>query len=160
MRTLPAQGAAQIVSVIAMAGCAMSLFVHALVLLGFYTAAIFRLQLPLFLGGFAMLIVACLAQEALLSQFTFAQRMRGRSVMRALTANAPTWLRYASYAILAYALALFLVFSCGTFLNKPVTESDELRIFTAYTAAFYAGAAMILMSYSRTDHPLRPDELQ
>ena len=80
-------------------------------------------------------------------------------LMPALTGHAPWWLRKGAYVLGIYAIALFVILVLRTLPNKAMSKLDELLLFSAYPAAFYAGAAMILTSYSRSDHVIRPDEL-
>jgi len=166
MKTLPAKGVARAVSVVAMGGCALSLSVLTLALLGFHSKTLLNFQIALFVGVFPVFFLAVLAQERLLSEFSFRDRVRmnnpefGLKVIRkVLVAHAPKWLWVTSIALLVNALAQFAVFAYATFPAKSASKADELRLFSAYAAAFYSAAAMILLSYAGTELPMRPDEL-
>ena len=148
-------------SSVALAGCALSLCVHLLSLVGFYSKAVLDFQICLCLGVFPFGLTAILAQKALLSAFpTFAFSSRvARASRVALLAGTPIWLKNAADALTAYAVALFVLFAIRNFPNMG-TKLDELRLFSAYAAAFYTAPAAILTSYANTERSLRPDEIE
>ena len=75
MESLPAKGIASGASAVAMAGCALSLSVHLLALFGVYSKGILNFTMYLFTGLFPFFLLAVLAQEGLLSEFSFGDRM-------------------------------------------------------------------------------------
>ncbi len=164
MNPLPGKRFASAVSVVAMAGCVLSLSVHVVTLLGLYSKAIFNVQIGLFLGVFGMAFFAILAQERLMSEFSFFDRLRTLNpkfsfkVTRALLANAPRWLRVSSIALFAYAATRFVVFASYSLPARLLSKPEELQLFSAFAAAAYSFVAMMLMSYGRTERPLRPKE--
>ena len=153
---------ARALSSLALAGCALSLCVHFLSLAGFYSQLIFKVQMCLFVGVFPLGVITILAQESLLSEFSTFKRIftfrLARASRAAMLAGTPVWLRNAADALTAYAVSLFVLFVIRNFPNMG-TKLDELRLFSAYPAAFYAAFAAILTSYANTERPLRPDEI-
>ncbi|HYL59389.1 MAG TPA: hypothetical protein VEU51_10995 [Candidatus Acidoferrales bacterium] len=145
----------------AFAGCGLSLSVHAITLLGFHSKALLDLQLGLFLGVFPVFLAAVLAQQRLLSEFSQLDRFKlGNKMWRVIVARTPKWLRTLSYVLMGYALALFAVFAYLNFRNESASELDEIRLMSAYSAAFYTAAAMVLVSYVESEHPLGRDEIR
>jgi hypothetical protein len=165
VNSLPAKGTARVLSEVALVGCALSVLVHVIALLGFYSRAILYFQLGLVSGIFLMSIPALLAQERLLSEFSSRDRFRmfdprySRKVrLKILLANTPKWLRQTFNALLCYFVAFFVMFVYRTFPNKG-SELDEVLQFSAGTAVFYSGIAAILTSYAASERPLRTDEI-
>jgi hypothetical protein len=162
MMVLPAKGFARGVGVLAVAGSALSLLVHALAALGFYSRAILNFESYLFVGLFPALIIAGVAYNRLLSEFSYNDRMRMYNpkvwlkVTRKLSANAPTCLRVISISLLLYAAIRSLFPGLS---SERVVDSKGLGVFSAYVAAFLALAAVILISYAGTERPLRADEV-
>jgi hypothetical protein len=142
------------------AGCGLSLSVNAITLLGFHSKALMDLQVGLFLAVFPVCLPAVLAQHRLLSEFSQLDRLRlGNKLWRVIEARAPKWLPRLSSVLMGYALALFAVFAYLNFSNQSASELDEIRLLSAYAAAFYAAAAMLLASYVESEHPLVRDEI-
>jgi hypothetical protein len=160
MSSLPLKGLARTLSVIALAGLALSISVHLLALLGFHSKAILKFQIGLFLGIFPMFILAYLAQERLLSELSLRERWGNHKLIwKILFANTPEWLRRTVTALMYYALASFALFLGRNYSTKVAGEWDELWILSVYAAAFYSSIAAILMSYARTERPLRRYEI-
>ena len=158
--SLPAKGLARALAAVSIAGCALSVCVHLIVLLGFHSKAILSFQVGLFLGIFPLGIPAFLAQERLLARWSFRERVGNSwATQKALLAKAPERLRWTFFALGYYAMAAFVVFLCRNFSTKVPSERDELWILSAYAAAFYSGFATMLMSYARSERPLRPEEI-
>ncbi len=145
-------------SSVALIGCALSLCVHLVSLAGVYTPLLFKVQVCLFFAVFPIGVTAILAQEWLLSKFSV-DRLSPRMVRAVLFARTPLWLRNGSDALGAYAVAVFIAFAIRTFPGKG-SKLDELRLFSAYPPAFYAGFAAILTTYASTERPLPPDEIE
>jgi hypothetical protein len=164
VKALPAKGFARALGDLALAISALSLGVHAFAVFGSYSNALMRIEDYLFFGLFPIMILASLAYRRLLSEFSFADRVRlynpkfSLNVARKLYANAPRWLRVASLSLLAYA-ALRSILSFG-FSDTVIRDAKGLAVFSAFLAAFSALAATTLISYAGTEHPLRPDELR
>ena len=147
-------------SSVALAGCALSVCVHLIALLGFNSKALLSFELGLFLVMFPIGIPACLAHERLLPKLSFLDRFRKSWVISQVSiAKAPKWLRKMYRALGCYAMALFAIFLYRNFSTKVPSDYEELWILSAYSAAFYSAFAAILMSYVRTERPLRSDEL-
>jgi hypothetical protein len=167
MTSLPGKSLARAVSTVAIAGCALSLSVHVLALIGVYSKSILNFEIGLFTGVFPVFLLAVLAQERLLTKFTFQDRMirmldpkfGHKVVSRLLLGQSPKWLRTVFIALFVNALAQFAIFAYQTFPSGTASQSTELRILSAYAAAFYSAAATILASYARTERVLGPDEL-
>jgi hypothetical protein len=165
VNSLPAKGAARVLSAVSIAACALSVCVHLIALLGFHSKSILNFQLGLFFGVFIMFWPAYLAQERLLSQISFKDRFRmfdprfsHKMRSKIILVNTPTWLRQVCYGILCYFFIFFAVFAYRTFPNKA-SELDEILLFSGCAAGFYSGYAAILASYARTERLLRPDEI-
>ena len=164
MTPLPARSFAPGVALLAMVGSALSLLIHSLTLLGFYSKAILNFETYLFIGLFPTLIMAGLAYNRLLSEFPLSYRTRmynprfSLKVMRKLTSNAPRWLRALSLSLLLYAPIRSLL-SGGFFQERAVSDALGLSVFSAYVAGFLSLAATILISYAGFERPLRADEL-
>src|SRR5713101_4434776 len=109
---LPARGFARVLSKVALVGCALSVSVHLVTLLGFHSKAFFNFVMDLFLGIFPMSLPALFATQRLQSELTARKPFwmfdpRFSSKVRKMTpANAPEWLRRLFSALLYY----FLVF--------------------------------------------------
>lgn len=167
MTTLPAKGIASGASAIATAGCALSLSVHLLALFGVYSNLILNFGMYLVVGVFPVFFLAVLAQEGLLSKFSFRDRMlrmfnpkfAHKVIWRLLLGMAPKWLRAISIALFVNAMVQFAIFAYQIFPSNSSSQLGELRLLSAYAAAFYSAAATILSSYARTERPLRPYEL-
>jgi hypothetical protein len=167
MNALPGKSVARGMSTIAMAGCALSLSVHVLALIGVYSKYILNFGKGLFIGVFPVFFLAVLAQERLLSKFTFRDRtfrmfnpkFAHKVTWKLLLGQAPKWLRAVLMTLFVNALAQFALFAYQTVPSGSPSESAQLRIISAYAAVFYAAAATILASYASTDRALRPDEL-
>ena len=164
MNGLPAKGLARALSAVALAGCALSICIHLIALLGFYYKAILNFQLALMFGIFPLAIPVVLAQERLLSELSFRDRMFGRKLgynvtWKILLVKTPEWLRRTVTALMYYTIASFVVFLFKNFSTKVASGHDELWIVSAYGAFFYSAFAAILMSYARSERPLRPDEI-
>jgi hypothetical protein len=171
MKPLPAKGLARSSSWVALAGCGLSLSMHALALLGFYSKEILNFQLALFVGVFPLFIPVILAQERLLSEFSFSfgehlrliytkiGRKRARRISRALVANAPKWLRIMTKGLSVNAAAQFLILGYRTFPTNPASKSEELRFLSAFAAVFYSAAAEMLLSYSGSESPISPESI-
>jgi hypothetical protein len=167
MNTLPGKSVARGVSTIAIAGCALSLSVHVLALIGVYSKSIVNFGRGLFIGVFPVFFLAVLAQERLLSKFTFRDRMfrmfnpkfAHKVTWKLLLGQAPKWLRAVLMVLFVNALAQFALFAYQIVRSGSPSQSAQLRIDSAYAAVFYAAAATILGSYARTERALGPDEL-
>jgi len=164
VKSLPAKGLARALSVVALAGFALSVVVHMISMVGFHSQIFLRFQIDLFFGMFFLFLPAALAQERLLCQFSFRDRLRtfnpklASKLWRRLISPAPKWLRGLVFAVGVYTLIIFGAFIYTTNPAKPTSELDEIRLMSAFAAVFYAGAAMILIAYARSDHPLNPAE--
>jgi hypothetical protein len=161
---VPARGVARALTVASLAGCALSVAIHLTSLAGFYSKAIFNLQIGLIIGIFLLSLPVLVAQEILLSRVSIRDRIRvydwkfNSMVRRKLIlANTPEWLRHSFFVILYYFIAFFLVFLCRAFPNKA-GQLDELQMFSACAAGFYSGFAAFFASYARTERPLTPYE--
>ena len=160
MKSLPAKGVARALAAVSIAGCALSISVQVIALLGFHSKALLNFQIGLFLGMFPLAIPTFLAQERLLPRLPFLDRVRRSHVAwNVLLAKTPEWLRRTFTALGYYAMASFVVFLFKNFSTKIPSEHDELWILSAYAAAFYSAFAAILMSYARSERPLRLDEI-
>ena len=80
-------------------------------------------------------------------------------IWRYVLSGAIEWLRIISIALFVYALMRCAVFAYETISSTSVSESDELKLFSAYSAGFYSIAAIMLASYARTERLLGSDEL-
>jgi hypothetical protein len=157
VNTLPAKGLARALSAVALAGCALSVAVHLIALLGFHSKALLNLQVSLFFGVFLMFVPAVLAERLLFSEFPssmFDSRFNGAAKLKIILACNPKWLRQTYYALLYYFFAFFAVFAYRTFPNHA-GQLDEILLFSAGAAGFYCAEAAMLMSYARSEHPLR-----
>ena len=161
MKSLPAKGVARALTAVSIAGCALSILVHVIALLGFHSKALLNFQIGLFLGMVPLAAIpASLAWERLLPRLSFLDRVRRSHVaQKALLAKTPEWLRRTFTALGYYAMASFVVFLFKNFSTKIPSQRDELWILSAYAAVFYSAFAAILMSYARSDRPLRLDEI-
>lgn len=160
VKSLPAKGLARALSAVALAGCALSILIHVSALLGFYSKAILNFQIGLFLSMVPMGIPTFLAHERLLPKLSFRDRVKKSWVVwQVPIAKAPDWLRKMFTALGYYAMASFVIFLLRNFPTKVPSDHDELWILSAYAAAFYSAFAAILMSYARSERPLRLDEI-
>ena len=112
-----------------------------------------------------MFLPAYLAQERLLSEFPPRDRFRmfdpsfsSKVRLKVIFGNTPKWLRRTLNVLFCYYIAFFTLFAFRTFPNHA-SEVDEIRLFSAGSTVFYCAFAAILTSYSRTERPLRPDEI-
>ncbi|MGC1341468.1 MAG: hypothetical protein WA854_04035 [Candidatus Binataceae bacterium] len=150
-------------SAAALAGFALSGAVNLISLLGFYSRPILSFQIDLVFGMFFVSLFAGLAQERLMCQFSFRDRLRtmnpklASKVRRRLSSPAPKWLRRLFWGAMVYTFILFGLFIYGTLSATP-SDLDEVRVMSAFAAVFYSGAAMVLTAYARSDHPLNPAE--
>jgi hypothetical protein len=154
---LPAKGLARALSAVALAACAMSVCVHLIALLGSHSKALLNFQLGLSFGIFAMFIPVYLAERLLFSEFPssmFDSRFYRSGKLKIILADNPKWVGQTYYALLYYFFAFFAVFAYRTFPNRA-TQVDEILLFSAGAAGFYCGFAAILMSYGRSEHPVR-----
>jgi hypothetical protein len=157
VKSLPAKGLARALSAVSLAGCALSALVHAIALLGFHSKPILNFQLSLVFGIFPMGMAAILAERILFSEFPssmFDPRFNGSAKLKIILAENPKWLAQTYYALLYYFFAFFAVLAYRTFPNHA-GHLDEILLFSAGAAFFYCGAAAILRSYGRNEHPLR-----
>ena len=155
--SLPARGLARALGAVALLECALSVSVHLIALLGFHSKGILNFQIGLTFGIFAMFIPTYLAQWLLLSEFPssmFDSRFNGAAKLKIILACNPNWLRQTDYALLYYFFAFFAVFAYRTFPNHA-GRLDEILLFSAGAAGFYCAEAAMLMSYGRSEHPLR-----
>jgi hypothetical protein len=160
VNSLPAKGLARVLSEAALVGCALSVLVHLIALLGFHSKALLSFQLGLFLGLVPMAIPTFLAQERLLSKLSFLDRVRKSHVAwKVIVAKTPRWLRRTFATLGCYAMASFVVFLFRNFSTKIPSDHDELWIMSVYAAAFYSAYAAILTSYVESERPLRLDEI-
>ena len=166
MNSLPAQGLARALSKVALAGCALSVSVHLITLLGFYSKAIFNFQMGLFVAIFPMSLPVLFAQSRLMSAVSPRDRVRlfdpkhnSRIREKVILANTPAWLRKLFSALLYYFIIFFVVFAYRNFPNKTTSELVEVQMFSACAAGFYSGFAALLTSYAGTDHRLTLDEI-
>jgi hypothetical protein len=166
VKTLPAQGLARAVSVLAMTGCAISLAIHLLALLGFSSRAVMTFQVALSVGVIAMYIPAVIAWNRLASGSPPGERLRAfnprftaRVLWKLIGGSAPPWVRVTSRGLAYYAMAAFAVFAFELYRAKQASDIAELRMLSIYAAAFYSVSAMILQSYARSDRIFGPDEL-
>jgi hypothetical protein len=154
--SLPAKGLARALSVVALAGCALSLCINLIALLGFHSKAILNFQIDMVLGIFPMAIPTVLAQERLLSELFFLDRVRkSRVAWRFLLAKAPEWMRSLYRSLSWYTVAVFVVFAWRNGGAKSSSQLDELWYMSAFVAAAYSAEAALLMSYGRCEHPIR-----
>lgn len=166
MKSLPAKGFARALSAVALMGFALSAAVHVMSMTGLYSPAILRFQIDLVFGMLLLSLFAVLAQEWRLRRFSFCDRLRtinpklASKVRRQLSASAPKWLRRLVWAAMIYTFALFGLFIYRTIPAKPPSELDEIQVMSAFAAVFYSGAAMVLIAYARSDHPLDPAEFR
>jgi hypothetical protein len=155
--SLPAKGLARLLTALAWVGCALSVALHLIALLGYHSKAILNFQLSLVLGIFPLAMVAFLAERVLFSEFPssmFDPRFNGSAHLKIMLAQNPKWIAQSYYALLYYFFAFFAVFAYRTFPNHA-GQLDEILLFSAGAAFFYCGSAAILMSYGRNEHPLR-----
>jgi len=148
-----------------LAGCALSVCVHLIALLGSHSQALLNFQLGLFVGVFVLFVPAYLAQERLLSEFSSRDRFRmfdprfsSKVRLKILLGNTPKWLRQTCNALLYYYLVFFVIFAYRNFPNKA-SMLDAIPLFSSGTAVFYCAFAAILTSYAGSERPLRPDEI-
>lgn len=157
MNSLPARGLARALSVVSLVGCALSVSVHLVALLGFRSKGILNFQIGLSFGIFAMFVPAFLAERLLFSGFPsrmFDSRFNNSGKLKIILADNPKWLGQTYYALLYYFFAFFAVLAYRTFPNHA-GQLDEILLFSAGAAGFYCAEAAILMSYGRNEHPLR-----
>ena len=166
MNILPGKSFARGISAVAVTGCVLSLSVHLLALAGASSKSLLKLALGLLVGVFPIFFLAVLAQERLLSKFTFRDRMIrmlnpkfARRVQRFIKSRAPKWLQGMFLALLVNALVQLLLFAFQAVSPDPPSQAVQLRLVSAYAAAFYAGAAMVLASYANTERTLAADEI-
>jgi len=123
LKTLPWKRLARFLSKVAIAGCALSLVLHAYALLGFYSASTMKLVLYLFIGTFSVLIPALSWQHLLLSEFSAFRdvvfgmvlpKFPSHVLSKCVLAKAPRWLRGSSTLLMVYAMGLFVFY-----LYKP-----------------------------------------
>ena len=163
---LPAKGFARLLSKVALVGCALSVSVHLITLLGFCSKAIFNFQIGLVLAIFPMSLPVLFAQARLMSALTPRDRVRlfdpkhnTRIREKIILANTPAWLRKLLSALLYYFIVFFVVFTYRNFPNKTTPELVEVQMFSIGAGVFYSGIAALLTSYSGTDHPLTFEEI-
>ena len=163
---MPAQGLARGLSKVALAGCALSVSVHLVTLLGFYSKAIFNFQMGLFAAIFPMSLPVLFAQSRLISALSprdgvrlFDPKHNSRIREKVILANAPEWLRKLFSALLYYSIVFFVVFAYRNFPNKTTSGLVEVQMFSIGAGVFYSGIAALLTSYARTDHPLTLEEI-
>jgi hypothetical protein len=161
---LPAKGFARLLSKVALAGCSLSVLVHLITLLGFYSKATLNFQLGLFLAIFPMSLPVLFATRRLQSELTarnrfwmFNPRLASKAQKMTL-AKTPTWLLRICKALGFYFFAFFVVFAYRTFPNKA-TELEEVQTFSACAAVFYSAFAAVLTSYAASERPSSPDEI-
>jgi hypothetical protein len=157
VNSLPATRLARALSVVALVGCALSVFVHLIALLGFHSKGILNFQIGLSFGIFAVFIPAFLAERLLFSEFPssmFDSRFNGSARLKIILENNPKCLGQTYYALLYYFFAFFAVFAYRTFPNHA-GQLDEILLFSAGAAGFYCAEAAILLSYGRSLHPQR-----
>jgi hypothetical protein len=155
--SLPARGLARALSVAALVGCALSVSIHLIALLGFHSQGILNFQIALTFGIFAMFIPAYLAQQWLFSEFPssiFDSRFNRGARLKIMLACNPKWVGQTYYALLYYFFAFFAIFAYRTFPNHA-GQLDEILLFSAGTAGFYCAEAAMFMSYGRSEHPIR-----
>jgi hypothetical protein len=152
------KAAARGLSTLSLVGCGLSLCIHLLSLAGFYSKFVFNFQMALFFGVFPIGLVVVLAQESLLWNVSqYDRAFRPHKMIAAVFAGCPSWLKNGSYGLGAYAIALFVFLGA---LSNMDDKLNELRLFSAYPAAFYAAFAGILISYANTERSLSPDEIE
>jgi hypothetical protein len=161
VKSLPAQGFARVLSNVGLAGCALSVLVHLITLLGFYSKAILNFQLGLFLAIFPMSLPVFFAQARLMSGLPPRDRVRlfdpkhnSRIREKIILGNTPAWLRKLFSALLYYFIIFFVVFAYRNISNKTTSEPVEVQMFSIGAGVFYSAIAALLTSYARTDHPL------
>ena len=89
----------------------------------------------------------------------FGRKLGYNVTWKILLVKTPEWLRRTVTALMYYTIASFVVFLFKNFSTKVASGHDELWIVSAYGAFFYSAFAAILMSYARSERPLRPDEI-
>lgn len=163
---LPGKGVARLLSKVALVGCALSVLVHLITLLGFSSKAILNFQIGLVLAIFPVSIPVLFAQARLMSGLSPRDRVRlfdpkhnSRIREKVILANTPAWLRKLFSALLYYFIIFFVVFTYRTFPSKTTSELVEVQMFSACAAGFYSGIAALLTSYAGTDHPLTLNEI-
>jgi len=163
---LPAKGFARVLSNLALAGCALSVLVHLITLLGVYSKAIFNFQMGLFVAAFPMSLPILFAQSRLMSALSPGDRVRlfdpthnSKIREKIMLGNTPAWLRKLFSALLYYFVVFLVVFTYRTFPNKNTSELLEVQMFSVGAAVFYSAIAALLTSYAGTDHPLTLDEI-
>ena len=163
---LPAKGFARLLSKVALVGCALSVSVHVITLLGFYSKAIFNFQMGLFVAAFPMSLPVLFAQERLMSGLSRRNRVRlfdpkhnSRIREKIILGNTPAWLRKLFSALLYYFIVFFVVFTFRTFPNKTTSALVEVQMFSIGAGVFYSAIAALLTSYAETDHPLTLEEI-
>ena len=166
MKSLPAQGFARVLSKVALASCALSVLVHLITLLGFYSKATFNFQIGLVLAIFPMSLPVIFAQAQLMSGLLPRDRVRlfdpkhnSRIREKIILGNTPAWLRKLFSATLYYFIIFFVIFAYRNFPNKTTSELVEVQMFSACAAGFYSGIAALLAAYAATDHPLTLNEI-
>jgi hypothetical protein len=155
--SLPARGLARALSVVALVGCALSISVHLIALLGFHSEGILNFQIGLLFGIFAMFIPTYLAQESLFSEFPSSvldSRFNRGAKLKIMLASNPKWVGPTYYALLYYFFAFFAVFAYRTF-PKHAGQLDEILLSSALAAGFYFAEAAMLMAYGLSEHPIR-----
>lgn len=119
-----------------MAGCALSLSIHILALIGVYSKSILNFATSLLVGVLPVFFLAVLAQERLLFKFTFRDRMfrmfnprfAHKVTSRLLLGQAPKWLRVVLITLFVNAFAQFALFAYQTFPSGSLGQSAELRM--------------------------------
>lgn len=165
MKSLPAKGFARALSAIALVGFGLSAAVHVMSMSGLYSPAIMGFQIALVFGMLLVSLFAVLAQEWRLCRFSIRDRLRmyspkfGSEVRRRLSSAEPKWLRRLFWGVMLYTFILFGLFIYRTVSAKP-SKLDEVRVISAFAAVFYSGAAMVLIAYARSEHPLNPAEFR
>src|SRR6266446_362393 len=116
-----------------------------------------KFVLGLFLGIFLVFLPAVLAQERLLWEFSFLDRLKvsfnpklAYRLWIQMLGKTPRWLRASSVALLVYAVALFAGFAYRTFPASvnSLENLDMIQLMSAYAAAFCSAAAALLSSYA------------
>ncbi|MDO8432578.1 MAG: hypothetical protein Q7S58_09235 [Candidatus Binatus sp.] len=114
-------------------------------------------------SAFPILMVAALAHENLLAQFSWFERRFNSRVARAGArlqfAGSPIWLRQGCFVVCAYAATLFLVFAIRIFPGKTSKLNDLRMMSASLAAALYALGAAMLTSIATT-RPLRREEIE
>jgi hypothetical protein len=123
-------------------GAVVSACVHAVSLAGIWTPMLFDLTVAAFVAVFIVWMPAFLAEDAV------TRGLRWRDKWKAATRGAPRWMRRLPLWMLAYAFAVFSLFGAWRLLTgRGADRIAQLRLLSAYAAAFHAAAFSALYSY-------------